>query len=195
MQAASGVDCVLLVDEFDAVGKRRDDSSDIGELKRIVNVMLLELDRWPAGQLLIAATNHAHLLDTAAVRRFEMSIEIALPSLNTRLAHLEHLLCSVPCEVWALELVAEASTGLSPSEIERLVRTARREALFDGIPLERALIAHATASPLGEFDRDIAISELSKRWRMSNRAIARLFGVTHPTVAAAVRRVEGRNRK
>ena len=35
---------VLLLDEFDAIAKRRDDVSDLGELKRIVNVLLKELE-------------------------------------------------------------------------------------------------------------------------------------------------------
>ena len=48
---------VLLLDEFDALGKRRDDPSDVGELKRIVNVLLVELERWPSESLLIAESN------------------------------------------------------------------------------------------------------------------------------------------
>ena len=63
--------CVLLLDEFDALAKRRDDDTDIGELKRIVNVVLLELDRWPDTSLLVAATNHPQLLDPAVGRRFD----------------------------------------------------------------------------------------------------------------------------
>lgn len=58
LEYAKSGPCVLLLDEFDAVAKRRDDPSDVGELKRIVNVILVELDRWPDSSLLIAATNH-----------------------------------------------------------------------------------------------------------------------------------------
>ena len=36
--------CILLLDEFDAVAKRRDDTSEIGELKRLVTVLLQEID-------------------------------------------------------------------------------------------------------------------------------------------------------
>ena len=45
--------CVLFLDEFDALAKRRDDDTDVGELKRIVNVLLLELERWPDSGLLV----------------------------------------------------------------------------------------------------------------------------------------------
>ncbi|CAG0947220.1 partial ATP-dependent zinc metalloprotease FtsH, partial [Anaerolineae bacterium] len=65
-------ECVLLLDELDAIAKRRDDGSEIGELKRLVTVLLQEIDDWPPTGLLIAATNHASLLDPAVWRRFEL---------------------------------------------------------------------------------------------------------------------------
>lgn len=193
MQAALDVEGVLLVDEFDAVGKRRDDHSDIGELKRIVNVMLLELDNWPTDRLLIAATNHAHLLDAAATRRFEMIIEIGLPSKSSRLALLQHLLEGTDCTSWVRMLVADATAERSPSEIELLVRTARRDALTVGLSLDRALVTRAMQARSTSFDRDLAINELSTRWNISNREIARVFGITHPTVATAIRRIKERS--
>lgn len=193
MQAALEVEGVLLVDEFDAVGKRRDDSSDIGELKRIVNVMLLELDHWPADRLLIAATNHAHLLDAAATRRFEMLIEIELLAKSSRLALLQHLLDGRGCTSWASVLVADATAERSPAEIERLVRAARRDALTEGLSLDRALITRAMQIRPEGFDQDLAINELSTRWKLSNRQIAKIFGITHPTVATAIRRFNERS--
>ncbi len=65
---AKGVDCVLLLDELDAIAKRRDDATDVGELKRLVTVLLQEIDDWPSTGLLIAATNHSDLLDPAVWR-------------------------------------------------------------------------------------------------------------------------------
>ena len=195
MQAALDNECVLLMDEFDAVAKRRDDTSDIGELKRIVNVMLLELDQWPADRLLIAATNHAHLLDTAVIRRFEMAIDVELLSDDVRSDFVEELLAGQDCERWALELVAEATAEMSPAEIEGLTRSARRESLTSDIPLDRALVSRAMRRPGGDFDRDLAINELSIRWNLSNREIGRIFGVSHPTVAAAIKRVKERGTK
>ena len=192
MQAALDNECVLLMDEFDAVAKRRDDTSDIGELKRIVNVVLLELDQWPSNRLLIAATNHAHLLDTAVARRFEMCIDLTLPAHALRTDLVKELLGERGCEEWALMLVADATAEMSPAEIERMTRSARREALTDDVPLERAVISRAMRSPGRDFDRDLAISELSVRWNFSNREIGRIVGVSHPTVAAALRRFDER---
>ena len=53
---AKGTTCVLLLDEFDALAKRRDDAVEIGELKRLVTVLLQEIDQWPASGL----TNCGH---------------------------------------------------------------------------------------------------------------------------------------
>ncbi|MDU8428245.1 ATP-binding protein [Pseudomonas syringae pv. actinidifoliorum] len=70
---------VLFLDEFDAVAKKRDDAGDIGELKRLVNVLLQALDDWPANGMLIAATNHPEMLDRAVWRRFDKVIEMPYP--------------------------------------------------------------------------------------------------------------------
>ena len=77
---AKGLDCVLLLDEFDAIAKRRDDAVEIGELKRLVTVLLQEIDEWPSSGLLLAATNHPDLLDPAVWRRFELIVEFPMPT-------------------------------------------------------------------------------------------------------------------
>lgn len=70
---------VLLLDEIDAIAKKRDDFSDVGELKRLVTVMLQEIDNWPASSLLLAATNFSELVDPAIWRRFDMTIDFPPP--------------------------------------------------------------------------------------------------------------------
>jgi len=58
---AASFPCVLLLDEFDAIAKRRDDDSEVGELKRLVTVLLQAIDDWPVTSVLIAASNHGEL--------------------------------------------------------------------------------------------------------------------------------------
>lgn len=79
MDYAGEKDSILFLDEVDAIAKKRDDDSDIGELKRLVNVILQQIDRWPQNSLLIAATNHPQLLDPAIWRRFDVIIEFKKP--------------------------------------------------------------------------------------------------------------------
>ena len=62
---------VILFDEFDAIGKDRADEQEHGELKRVVNSFLQMLDSFHGETLLIAATNHQGMLDSALWRRFD----------------------------------------------------------------------------------------------------------------------------
>src|SRR5262249_21348903 len=62
---------VLFFDEFDAIGKRRDDAQEVGELKRVVSSFLQLLDSYPRENVVVAATNHEGLLDEALWRRFD----------------------------------------------------------------------------------------------------------------------------
>jgi hypothetical protein len=185
--------CVLLIDEFDAVAKRRDDDSDIGELKRIVNVILVELDRWPDTSLLVAATNHPQLLDSAVERRFDRVLVLPLPDFGQRLAILTHLAAGVGgTDHQVLELAAELTSGISGSDLTRLWSLTHRRSILNGLPLTDVLIEelarHVGDSGAG---RDRLFVALQATLGMSNRQIAALTGVTHPTVAAGIRRAGG----
>lgn len=72
--------CILFLDEFDAIAKARDDGQEVGELKRVVNSLLQNIDKFNSDSILIAATNHEKLLDLAVWRRFSTIIEIPKPS-------------------------------------------------------------------------------------------------------------------
>lgn len=76
---AQKMPCVLFLDEFDAIAKARDDSNELGELKRVVNSLLQNVDAMSSDSLLLAATNHEKLLDSAVWRRFGYKLEIELP--------------------------------------------------------------------------------------------------------------------
>jgi SpoVK/Ycf46/Vps4 family AAA+-type ATPase len=71
--------CVLFFDEFDALGKEREDRQESGEIKRVLNSLLLEIDRLPSYVVLVAATNHPTLLDKAVWRRFQIKTTLPLP--------------------------------------------------------------------------------------------------------------------
>ena len=187
--ARSGA-CVLLLDEFDALAKRRDDDTDIGELKRIVNVVLLELDRWPDTSLLVAATNHLRILDPAVDRRFDRHIRIPLPGPDERRRILAYLAGGTESAHDAiLELVVALSNGSSGSDLTRLWEKARRRSLLAGRTVGDVLLdALAKGSHQPGPDRDILCVAMSEHLGLSNRQIAARLGVTHPTVAAAITR-------
>ena len=72
---------MLLLDEFDIIGKQRDArSSDVGEIHRIVNILLGLLEEYQGEGLLIATTNLEGLIDKALFRRFDDFIEFPKPA-------------------------------------------------------------------------------------------------------------------
>jgi SpoVK/Ycf46/Vps4 family AAA+-type ATPase len=70
---------VLLIDEIDALGKRRGNPMEVGELDRIVISLLQELEHSEPRGLLIAASNLAESLDEALWRRFDLVLELRKP--------------------------------------------------------------------------------------------------------------------
>lgn len=70
---------VLFFDEFDAIGKERGDTHETGEIKRVVSFLLMQLDQLPSYVIVIAATNHAELLDRAVWRRFQLRLGLPAP--------------------------------------------------------------------------------------------------------------------
>ncbi len=179
---------VLLLDEFDAIAKRRDDDSDVGELKRLVNVLLQAIDNWSGESLLVAATNHPDLLDPAVWRRFDVSLTIGLPEAAMVKAYLERQGLA-PAQ--ALE-VARLVRGVSFADIERWLRAARKDALLNDRPLMpglRSIIAsERSEQAAGKTGRDGQIWSLHQEGK-SAREIGRLLGVTHPTVRTAITRM------
>lgn len=122
--------CVLFLDEFDAIAKLRDDRQELGELKRVVVSLLQNIDAIYGETVLLAATNHEHLLDPAIWRRFTYRIHIELPGLEARRKMFSRFLAS-PVETRSLERFALASEGLSGSDIRQICEGARRASVID----------------------------------------------------------------
>lgn len=184
--------CVLLLDEFDALAKRREDDTDIGELKRIVNVILVELDRWPDTSLLVAATNHPQLLDPAVHRRFDLHIDVPMPGPDERIAILSWLsgdgfVAVTPAQ---LELIAALTDGMSGSDLVRLWRAAARRVLLTGGEFLQQALAQLELPKLPPGpQRDQTWSLLAEVGGLSAREIAARAGSTHPTVSKAIKRL------
>ncbi len=72
---------VLFLDEFDLIAKARgNDDKDVGEMRRLVNTVIQLVDYFPADAVLLAATNHLEIIDTALIRRFQLQIAYEMPS-------------------------------------------------------------------------------------------------------------------
>jgi SpoVK/Ycf46/Vps4 family AAA+-type ATPase len=77
---ASTRKCVLFFDEFETLGKERGDTHETGEIKRVVSSLLLQIDDLPSHVTIIGATNHPELLDRAVWRRFQIRINLPMPT-------------------------------------------------------------------------------------------------------------------
>jgi AAA+ superfamily predicted ATPase len=118
---------ILLLDEIDSLAKTRNDEADVGETKRIVTVLLQEIEQWPSDSILIAATNHPEIIDTALWRRFDHVLQFELPS---RLLIIKALKTFFMQDYKYFEpyqtLLAVLFEGWSFSDIERTVLEYRR---------------------------------------------------------------------
>ena len=116
--------CILLLDEFDALAKARDDNHELGELKRVINSLLQNIDSMSPSTVLIAATNHHELLDSAIWRRFQTVIEMPKPEL----AEVASMIKNMPEFIDVSQIkpgqwkkVYDALLGLSYSDIKNIL--------------------------------------------------------------------------
>jgi SpoVK/Ycf46/Vps4 family AAA+-type ATPase len=114
------------------LGKVRDDPSDHGELRRIVNAVLQFIDKYDGPSILVAATNHEHVLDNALWRRFAEVLEVPLPDHRMREDLLARLLMGRVDPTADISEVARTLDGYPHAAVERTAQDARRLALLDG---------------------------------------------------------------
>ncbi|WP_306663834.1 MULTISPECIES: AAA family ATPase, partial [unclassified Mesorhizobium] len=180
---AKSMDCVLLLDELDAIAKRRDDRGEIGELKRLVTVLIQQIDDWPATGLLLAATNHSELLDPAIWRRFDLSIEFPMPDARGIFSFAQAALAghTEKSDQWAAAL-SGALLGKSFSDIDRDLKSARRTATIRGGELTDYLTNLVRPDTLGKPERIALARTLANEGLMSQRAAQQLTGVARETI-------------
>lgn len=185
---ARGTRGVLFLDEIDAVAKRRGDADDVGELKRLVNVLLQEVDSWPDGTLLLAATNHPDLLDPAAWRRFEMIVDFGLPNDEQIASHIANVLGKYAPDSDGIRMLQTAFHGASLSEVERDVRGVLRRSLIQRGSVSDALwaLAERRIRDLPRKERIDRAAELVDRG-MTQRSVQKLTGTSRDTLRGRVK--------
>ena len=122
---------VVLFDEFDAIGKARDDVNEHGELKRVINSFLQLLDGFHAPSLVIAATNHEQLLDPALWRRFDEIVYFPMPSVHNIRVLLSMKLKNFPHQDLDLKTLASRLKGMSHADVERICLDAIKTCIID----------------------------------------------------------------
>jgi SpoVK/Ycf46/Vps4 family AAA+-type ATPase len=140
--AAQSVRGVYLFDEVDALATSRGADNDIGEARRMLNSLLQFLDEDTSDSILIAATNHPALLDSAIFRRFDAAFVYELPGpdevervLRANLAQFELLNID-----WVR--IKDVASGLSQADLAAAARDTARNAVLDHrAQIDTALLA------------------------------------------------------
>ncbi|MFB5267669.1 AAA family ATPase [Paenibacillus enshidis] len=187
IEYAQNIPSILFLDEFDAIAKRRDDPSDLGELKRIVNVLLKELENWPSQSIVVAATNHADMLDKAIWRRFDRAMEIGLPDFVGRTTLWSYYLGSYlnTMDDNFLKVLAKVTEGRSAADISQLSERIIRQIIVDDIePIEAVIYQLKYVSEDNKFNSLFAktAKELLGK-KVTQKTIAKWLGISPSTLS------------
>lgn len=143
---------VYFFDEFDAIGSQRGLSNDVGEIRRVLNSFLQMLEQDRSHSLILAATNHAEILDTALFRRFDDVLHYELPDAAQIAKLLRTRLAGAAAKRVSWARLAKAAEGLSYAEVTR----SADEVLKDALIHERARIREAEIRAMLEERQRIA---------------------------------------
>lgn len=180
LEHAMSFPCVLLLDEFDAIAKRRDDDRELGELKRLVTVLLQAIDEWPSTSLLIAATNHGELLDPAIWRRFDAEVTFEIPNSKMVKEYLK--------KYWPNDKQSGTKfLGMSFSNIDRSLKNSKREHIISKISL-RALMEKDRKDVLNSMPMNEKKKLVIRLYEdgLSQRAISLKLEISRPTVKKVI---------
>ena len=181
--------CVLLMDEFDVMGKMRDDANEVGEVKRLVGSLLQNLDRVQGKQIIIGATNHHHMLDEAIWRRFDVTLHLQMPGVAEMARIIQRLIPEHRLPRIEVAAVAKLMDGLSGSDVTSLVhRAIQDEFLNPHEPLGKLITLGALVQVDGnhavstnvENKRDLILAiHRRSEGELTIRQVARLVGCSH----------------
>lgn len=175
---------ILLLDEFDAIAKRRDDAAEVGELKRLVTVLLQSVDEWPTDRLLLAATNHPELLDPAVWRRFDRVIEFPLPTFDERYEFIDQLFDGIAKpDKELLNILSAVFEGTSFAELEKQIKHLKKSALLSGKNVS-VLASSLLTNELKTLDKQkkIAVAKHLDRLGLTQRKIREITGHSRDTL-------------
>jgi hypothetical protein len=147
--------CVLLLDEFDALGQKRVDARGGGgagqERNQALTVLLRRIEQFRGVGL--AATNTKDALDSAMWRRFGLQISVDLPGEQERFAILRKYALPFDLEDVAIDVLVTATRGCSPSLLRQLMEGMKRELVLgpklhrvDGVARPEVVFGHVIAS-------------------------------------------------
>ena len=177
--------CVLFLDEFDALAKMRDDQRELGELKRVVISLLQNIDANGREYILLAATNHPHLLDPAAWRRFAYRVELTYPNGDARREMVERFLKDF-IDQEGVEVLTALTDGLTGAQIRDIADDAIRDSVLrdlDRIDLKIAIQLVAERVQGLNLSDDEVVRLVNERCNLSQSRLGEIIGKSQTTIS------------
>lgn len=129
---------VIFFDEFDAIGRSRDDATEHGEIKRVVNSFLQILDSFAGRSIIVAATNFEQALDPAIWRRFDDVLRLDLPTKEGLRGLITKRLRNLRTTKRQVDGLVIKLAGASYADAERVCLDARKSCALGGSQSLRA---------------------------------------------------------
>lgn len=200
--------CILLLDEFDALAKLRDDPQEIGEVKRIVNTLLQNLDARSEKGFTIGITNHEKLLDPAVWRRFDVQIDIPHPNHVVRERMLTKFMSPLDYSPTELKFINWCMNGATGSDLRKLSEWLKRVSILDSSPKRSILelmkqfatmnTGRVSKRVVEVLSDDIAIlyNELSNDYpQLKQKEIAAILDISPSSLSKQISKLTNNGRK
>jgi len=183
---------ILLLDEFDAIAKRRDDVAEIGELKRLVTVLLQSIDEWPNEGLLIAASNHPNLLDPAVWRRFDRTIQFPLPTKSEVEETVRRIIgTNDNIDDSLIQALSGLYDGESFADVEKHINQVRKYSILNRTNLDDDIVRLLFSSAgKVEIQRKATIASALIESGLSQRHVSKVIGISRDTIRKYKARVK-----
>lgn len=199
---ANRYNSVLLLDEFDAIAKLRDDPQEVGEIKRVVNTLLQNLDVRHEQGITIGVTNHDTLLDPAIWRRFDVQIEVPIPPANVLTRIISKYLIPLTLEEERIKFLVWCVNGGTGADAKMLVRWIKKNYVVDqdsGEPLIDQLRRYAlvNSNRVSTTKRDLLLAPDDKIMKVltedrsigfKKNEIAKIFSLSPSSVSKKLAR-------
>lgn len=198
-EAVNGKEIILFLDEFDAIAKKRDDSQELGELKRVVTSLLQNFDTLSSSVILVAATNHPQLLDPAIWRRFNSVITIELPDYEQRAELINFYINKYSIKGnFDIMMLSKLTSGMNCSQLEEFVVEVGKYQIINELNVvEMNDAVTILINILSQYSSDAnyweTIREINNKG-VSLRAISQAIKVPHTTIQykLGVKRKDGK---
>ncbi len=199
---ANRYNCVLLLDEFDAIAKLRNDPQEVGEVKRVVNTLLQSLDSRKGKGFTIGITNHEALLDPAIWRRFDIQIEIPRPSPEVMGTLMRNFLKPIEFEDSAIKFLAWCLDGATGADAEMFSNWIKRSLVANGDVGIASIVKKFALLNSGRVDvvkrnlilngDDDFINALTsdRNYNFKQKELAPLFGIAASTLSKQLAKIK-----